>query len=401
MDRGRPRRPAGGGDGDGRRAGRGSRVGAGGGLGHRAGGRERQPRGPAARLAPPDRRRRRCRAPAHRARPPRRDAAAARGAADPPAMASAKIDGPSRLMVERLGIDVEDALDDLRNVARGVYPDVLRRAAWPRRCAPRRDRRPSRCIDDRGLRRRHDEAELTVYFCCLEALQNVAKHAGAGAVASVELAEDDRDISFVVEDDGVGFDVERVAHRAGLQNLADRLAAAAGTLHIASAPGRGTQVERTTARRTAHVPGARRGIGHALDPSPGRPRARSSAVAPQLRRRGRAAAATPAVDRAGWYAFDNVGRASARTLDSRWTHVQEGDRMVTSGGAPGSPSPTSSRAARSCCARRWICADGRSILAQAGRGPSSTPAGSSSSTSRPTARRACSCAPAGPPVRGR
>ncbi len=160
------------------------------------------------------------------------------------AIASAKIDGvEQRLMVERLATDVEDALDDLRNVARGVYPDVLRQSgiAAALRAATRHAAVPI-TIDDRGLRRHGDEVELAVYFCCLEALQNVAKHAGAGSVAAVELAEDGGGIRFSVEDDGVGFDVRRITHGAGLNNLADRLAAAGGTLDITSAPARGTRV---------------------------------------------------------------------------------------------------------------------------------------------------------------
>jgi signal transduction histidine kinase len=160
------------------------------------------------------------------------------------ALASESIDSSEqRIMVEQLGSEVEDALDDLRNVARGVYPDVLRQAGV---AAALRDVTQQAAIPiaiaDHGLRRHRDDLELTVYFCCLEALQNAAKHAGRGAVASVDLVEVDGGVRFTVADDGVGFEPRTVTRGAGLDNLADRLAAAGGTLEITSARGRGTRV---------------------------------------------------------------------------------------------------------------------------------------------------------------
>jgi signal transduction histidine kinase len=148
-----------------------------------------------------------------------------------------------RIMVKRLSSEVEDALDDLRNVARGVYPDVLRQAgvAAALRTVTTQGAIPI-TIHDRGLRRHRDDVELTVYFCCLEALQNAAKHAGAGSVASVDLAEVGDTIAFSVRDDGIGFDPSTVTQGAGLENLTDRVAAAGGTLRIWSMLGHGTRV---------------------------------------------------------------------------------------------------------------------------------------------------------------
>jgi signal transduction histidine kinase len=97
-------------------------------------------------------------------------------------------------------------------------------------------------IRDAGLTRHAEGVELTVYFCCLEALQNAAKHAGPGASAVVRLGENREGIHFSVEDDGVGFDPEAVARSSGLTNLTDRAAAAGGTLRIESAAGRGTRI---------------------------------------------------------------------------------------------------------------------------------------------------------------
>jgi signal transduction histidine kinase len=83
-----------------------------------------------------------------------------------------------------------------------------------------------------------------VYFCTLEALQNVAKYAGASR-AEVRLREEDGTLVFEVEDDGAGFNPEARGYGTGLQGMADRLAALGGELRIESAPGRGTTVRGT------------------------------------------------------------------------------------------------------------------------------------------------------------
>lgn len=90
--------------------------------------------------------------------------------------------------------------------------------------------------------RHGEEVELAAYFCCLEAIQNAAKHAGTGAAAIVRLSERNGNVRFAVEDDGVGFDPETVERGAGLANMTDRLSALGGTLRIESAAGRGTRL---------------------------------------------------------------------------------------------------------------------------------------------------------------
>jgi len=81
-----------------------------------------------------------------------------------------------------------------------------------------------------------------VYYCCLEALQNAAKHAGPGASASVLLSDADGELRFRVEDDGQGFEPSRIEPGAGLTILADRLSAVGGAIRIDSTAGRGTCV---------------------------------------------------------------------------------------------------------------------------------------------------------------
>ena len=152
---------------------------------------------------------------------------AARGAAD-------------RRELER---ELDEALDELQSIARGIYPQVLAEygVAAALRSAVQRAAIPI-SVTDEGLRRHSSAVELAVYFCCLEALQNVAKHAGPGASASVWLFDGDGELQFRVEDDGLGFEPTRVDSGTGLSNLADRLSAVGGSIRIDSSAGSGTRV---------------------------------------------------------------------------------------------------------------------------------------------------------------
>jgi signal transduction histidine kinase len=82
------------------------------------------------------------------------------------------------------------------------------------------------------------DTESTVYFCALEALQNVAKHAQASR-AAVRLSGSDGTVEFSVSDDGAGFPAG-TSHGSGLQGMSDRVAAHGGTLTVRSRPGQGT-----------------------------------------------------------------------------------------------------------------------------------------------------------------
>jgi signal transduction histidine kinase len=97
-------------------------------------------------------------------------------------------------------------------------------------------------IRDAGVARHSEAIEMTVYFCCLEGLQNAAKHAGPGATVTSVLSEAEGRVCFCVDDDGAGFDPGTVERGAGLTNLGDRVAAVGGTLRIETAPGCGTHV---------------------------------------------------------------------------------------------------------------------------------------------------------------
>ena len=96
-------------------------------------------------------------------------------------------------------------------------------------------------VDADGVGRLTREAEATVYFCVLEALQNVAKYAAA-SLTTVELRQAGGRLTFLVTDDGAGFDLAGPVTGSGLQGMRDRLAALGGSLTVSSAPGRGTAV---------------------------------------------------------------------------------------------------------------------------------------------------------------
>jgi signal transduction histidine kinase len=148
-----------------------------------------------------------------------------------------------RAMLERFGGELEAAIDELRDLARGVYPQLLGELGIGGALeAVARHSAMSVKITDDGLTRHSAALETTVYFCCVECLQNAGKHAGPGASVSIWLRERDGHVLFSVDDDGVGFDPRSVQRGLGLTHLADRVAAVGGTLEIDSRPGRGTRI---------------------------------------------------------------------------------------------------------------------------------------------------------------
>ena len=145
-------------------------------------------------------------------------------------------------MLEQLQAETTETLEDLRDLARGIYPPLLadKGLVAALEAQMRRSVVPVELHPD-GAGRYSQEVEAAVYFSVLEALQNVSKYASAGR-ASVRLAETDVALTFDVEDDGVGFDAANAGHGTGLQGIADRLAALDGTVEVRSTPGAGTTV---------------------------------------------------------------------------------------------------------------------------------------------------------------
>ena len=92
-----------------------------------------------------------------------------------------------------------------------------------------------------GIGRYSSETEAAIYFCCLEALQNAAKHA-VDAEVEVRLWEESGGLLFSVSDNGPGFDVDKAQRGHGYVNMADRLGAIGGTVRWESEPGKGARV---------------------------------------------------------------------------------------------------------------------------------------------------------------
>jgi signal transduction histidine kinase len=152
-------------------------------------------------------------------------------------------ENPSRgaAILADLGQELEEVLDEVRSLGRGIYPAVLAdqglRAALVAQA--RREPIPT-TVDATDISRYPTEVESAVYFCCLEALQNITKHARGATSAWISLV-DDGALRFAVVDDGMGISTENGAG-AGITNMTDRLAAVGGTITIRSAPGEGTEV---------------------------------------------------------------------------------------------------------------------------------------------------------------
>jgi signal transduction histidine kinase len=160
--------------------------------------------------------------------------------------ASGRAPEPLSAELDEIRHHVGDILTTLRDLARGIFPPLLVEAGLgPALLAHIAKTRVRADVDDRlpaGMRPA-PEVEAAVYFCCLEALQNVTKHAGTDVRAVICLELVDGQLSFAVIDDGGGFDPDAtVSSGTGLQGMSDRLAAIGGDLEVRSEPGGGTAV---------------------------------------------------------------------------------------------------------------------------------------------------------------
>jgi len=145
-------------------------------------------------------------------------------------------------LMAQLQAESNDALENLRDLARGIYPPLLAdRGLAAALDAQARKASVPVTVDADGIGRFEPEVEAAVYFSCLEALQNVAKYADANA-ATIRLSNGSGELRFEIRDDGRGFDPSATSYGTGLQGIADRLAALGGELAVTSAPGDGTAV---------------------------------------------------------------------------------------------------------------------------------------------------------------
>ena len=143
-------------------------------------------------------------------------------------------------MLADLQTDAGQTLEDLRDLARGIYPPLLADKGLGAALESQARKSPVPVsVETDGIGRYPQEIESALYFSCLEALQNVSKYAEA-TEATVRLAQSNGLLTFEVHDDGAGFDPSSASRGSGLQGIVDRLAALGGEVEIRSAPGDGT-----------------------------------------------------------------------------------------------------------------------------------------------------------------
>lgn len=140
---------------------------------------------------------------------------------------------------EQARSETTKALDELRDLARGLHPSVLTDEGLRSALEYLAERSPVRvtvACDDRRLSK---TVEATVYFVVSEALANVSKYATASHV-SVDVQVSDRSVNVEVRDDGIGG--ANTSNGTGLRGLADRVAALDGAFTVESPAGQGTLV---------------------------------------------------------------------------------------------------------------------------------------------------------------
>ena len=169
--------------------------------------------------------------------------------------------GESERQLEAVGRHMDEVLQTLRDFARGIYPAVLQERGLADALRSAAAGSPAQVsIRAFDVGRYPQDVEVAIYFCCLEALQNVAKHAGADVPVTVKLSQRGRRVYFEVRDFGCGFDMADARRGSGLTNMQDRIEALGGRLVISSSPGRGATVKGSL-RADGALPAGWRGGG--------------------------------------------------------------------------------------------------------------------------------------------
>jgi signal transduction histidine kinase len=153
----------------------------------------------------------------------------------------------AKAMLDDLGGALQEAVQELRNLAHGIYPPVLMDRGLPAalEAAAGRAALPTDVVAE-DVGRFPQQVEAAVYFCCLEALQNAGKHAGDEARITITVTRQPEELLFEVADDGAGFDISSTAVKGhGFVNISDRVGAIGGTIRVDSEPGRGTRISGT------------------------------------------------------------------------------------------------------------------------------------------------------------
>ena len=145
--------------------------------------------------------------------------------------------------LRELEVDLDETLEEVRSLAHGVYPPLLADRGLDEALRAAGRRSPIRVdFEVTGVERYAPEIESAVYFCVIEALQNVAKHAGGAHRVALRLDGAGSELRFSVRDDGAGARDGQIAVGVGITNMRDRLATVGGGVDISSTPGVGTTV---------------------------------------------------------------------------------------------------------------------------------------------------------------
>ena len=148
----------------------------------------------------------------------------------------------AKATLDQLKGDADEALETLRDLARGIYPPLLADKGLPAALESQaRKATVPVTVQAVGIARYSQDIEAAVYFSVLESMQNVQKYAQASSVV-VLLREEGGQLHFSVSDDGLGFDVATTAKGSGLINMADRINSLGGTISVESLPGKGTEL---------------------------------------------------------------------------------------------------------------------------------------------------------------
>ena len=136
----------------------------------------------------------------------------------------------------------EEAIEALVTLARGIYPPLLASEGLTAalRAASRHTPIPVD-VTATGVGRYPARLESAAYFCCLEALQNAAKHSGATRI-HVEVEGGPGSLCFTVDDDGRGFDPDTTPEGVGLAGMRDRIESVGGTLTRVPITSGGTRI---------------------------------------------------------------------------------------------------------------------------------------------------------------
>ncbi|MDQ2960921.1 MAG: sensor histidine kinase [Candidatus Dormibacteraeota bacterium] len=148
----------------------------------------------------------------------------------------------AKLTLGQLKGDADEALETLRDLARGIYPPLLADKGLAVAIASQaRKATVPITVDAEGIGRYSQDVEAAVYFSVLEALQNIQKHAQGSSVV-IRLRDRENELRFEIVDDGVGFDAAVTVKGAGLGNMIDRFDALGGEIEVTSVVGGGTTV---------------------------------------------------------------------------------------------------------------------------------------------------------------